>query len=156
MRFLTNSALLSDTAANFGTKFPKFLALSMALATSFLLLSCGLFSSPWVAMRQCFYPVMHMQYQYSIFLNLVKVTLISCLIYCSSGPEHHCVFHIMFFIFRSTYAMWEPHFQKCFTILGACLPDYKTRRNLSFLCPLVCLGPGPKLCQGFSTHQALL
>lgn len=89
-------------------------------------------------MRQCLYPVMHIQCQYSTFLNLLKVPLISRLIYCSSGPEHHCVFHIMSSVFRSTYAMWEPHFQKCFTILGACLPDYRIRRNLSFLCPLVC------------------
>lgn len=104
----------------------------MTWLTSFRLITGGLLSSPWVSMRQCLYPAMHIQCQYSIFLNLLKVTLISYLIYCSSGPEHHCVFHIMSSVFRNTY------FQKRFTIFGAHLPGYSIRRNLSFLCPLVC------------------
>lgn len=127
MRFLASSALQSASTAR-----------SMARARSFLLLTGGLLSSPWVAMRQCLYRAVHMQCQYDIFLNLLKVTLTSRLIYCSSGPEHRCVFHIMSSTFRSTYAMLEPHFQKCFiTILGASLLDYRIRRNLSFLCPLL-------------------
>lgn len=108
----------------------------MARTTSFLLIIGRLFSSPWVAKRQYLYSAMPIQCQYSIFLNLLKVTLISHLIYCSSRPKHHCVFHIMISVFRSIYAMWEPHFQKCLTILGACLPACRIRRNPSFLCPL--------------------
>lgn len=117
----------------------------MPQKSRFLLLTRGFLSSPWVTRRQRLSPAMHVQCQYNIFFNLLKVALISHLIYQSSGPEHRCDFHIMSSVFKSTYVMWEPHFQKWFTILWACLLDYKSRRNVSFLCPLVCLGPGPRV-----------
>lgn len=109
------------------TKSPKLTIVSTSQAMSFLLLTGDLLSSPWVARRQCLYPAKHIQYRWSIFLNLLKVPLIPCLIYCSSGPEHHRVFHIMSSIFRSTYARWAPHFQKCFMIVGVWVsqPGYK-------------------------------